>query len=217
MGKQFTTSNSAVFTNGALRRLLKLPARCKLCGQPLEGARYAFGGGFSCERCLRGHLAGASEPHIESVLREKAWIAVEAGAPPLAERVLCYACLTPVEGPGFAFGGGIACEACIRKYYRGHGEAEIQAELRARAVAAAPPRRPEKAAAKTPRRQRRALEPRGIPRRPPRRREICGRCGIPLEAARHEFEDGFLCEPCMRNRRPKAGAPAAEGAAKHPR
>src|SRR5258708_35976632 len=52
---------------------------------------------------------------------------------PSNDRLSCCVCsgsLDPVDA--FAFGGGLACQGCVRDYYKSRPESEIQQELRER-------------------------------------------------------------------------------------
>ena len=44
----------------------------------------------------------------------------------------CIECGKPISGSSYGFAGGLACESCIRAYYRNSSEAEIARELRER-------------------------------------------------------------------------------------
>lgn len=44
----------------------------------------------------------------------------------------CIECRQPTSGIPYSFGGGFACEACVRAYYRNRSPAEIAEELRCR-------------------------------------------------------------------------------------
>lgn len=45
----------------------------------------------------------------------------------------CHQCGVSFSGTPFSFGGGLACESCVRAYYSRVGENEIREELRCRA------------------------------------------------------------------------------------
>ncbi|MGH9475076.1 MAG: hypothetical protein ACRD1C_01960 [Terriglobales bacterium] len=54
-------------------------ARCNECGQPIESTRLSFGGGFSCERCVRQYFAHLGAEEMEEELRARAWVDVQDG------------------------------------------------------------------------------------------------------------------------------------------
>src|SRR5436309_10409727 len=50
----------------------------------------------------------------------------------------CVECSEPIRGTPYFFGGALACEKCVRRYYRNSDPETVALELRERAVAAEP-------------------------------------------------------------------------------
>ncbi|MGH9488807.1 MAG: hypothetical protein ACRD04_14630 [Terriglobales bacterium] len=143
MSRQILNPQIIKLAHGTVTHRAPRDARCTECGQPIESTRFSFGGGFSCERCVRQHFAHLSAEKLEQELRARAWVAVQGSyaaaapeAPAALSHVLCLVCLAPTEGTSFAFSGGLACESCVRRYYASRTEEEVQSELRCRASAA---------------------------------------------------------------------------------
>lgn len=136
-----------------------LMLRCCECSNTIdESAAFAFGGAFACERCVRNYYR-KRPAEVELELRERrreavrmlkyerekreklaakktasdkktALIAAELQDLPL----LCVDCKAKISvSTAFEFGGSVACEKCVRDYYRNRpDEVELELQLRRR-------------------------------------------------------------------------------------
>ena len=136
----------------------KLTLHCCECSREIdESAVFAFRGAFACERCVRKYYRNRSE--IELELQEKRREAIRmipeyrktlekrAAKKAASDRktalmaaelqhlaLVCIECGTEIHvSTAFEFGGSVACEKCVRDYYRERPtELEFELELRRR-------------------------------------------------------------------------------------
>jgi hypothetical protein len=132
----------------------KLILHCSECGTEIEeSAAFAFGGAFACEKCVRNYYRNRPG-EVERELRERRQQAIRAlstdrknlekmaaskrtALPPITVDIaklplLCIECKTEIDvAKAFEFGGGVACEKCVREYYRNRPD-ELAFELESR-------------------------------------------------------------------------------------
>lgn len=133
-----TKNNPARAVRRSARRHSEHPL-CAECRRPIEGPRFAFAGFLACEECVRAYFATADPKELGLEMRSRLCSAREPAAspappPPSApwRAAICCSCLLPITGTPFSYGGGLACEACIRRQLTNYPTAELAEELLAR-------------------------------------------------------------------------------------
>jgi hypothetical protein len=138
----------------------KLTLHCRECSSEMdESAAFAFRGAFACEKCVRDHYRKRPLAEIARELQDRRREAIRmmpeyrktleklAAKKTTSEKktalivaelqnlaLICIECGTEIHvSTAFEYGGGVACEKCVRDYYRDRPtELEYELQLRRR-------------------------------------------------------------------------------------